>query len=186
MSMDECEKTLIGRCQAGEKEAFGVLVNKYAGRAIAAAHLILGNRDDAMDASQEAFIRAWRNIRRFNGRSRFYTWYSALMRNVCLSRLRRRRRRRTAELVEEPAGPRAQTDPTLLAERNERAEQIHQAILRLPLKHREIIVMSHFQEMSYKEMAEALAIPIGTVMSRLHNARKALRKMLPKNLAGDG
>jgi RNA polymerase sigma-70 factor (ECF subfamily) len=184
-SMDTSENALIRQCQAGDKEAFGQLVKLCAGRAIGAAYLLLGNRDDAMEASQDAFVRAWRNIKRFDGRSRFYTWYSAVLRNVCISRLRRKRHP-TVELAVEPAGKAEQTDPSILAERNERTERIWQAICRLPLKHREIIVMSHFQHMPYKAIAEALGIPIGTVMSRLHNARKALRDLLPKEFAGDG
>ena len=183
--MTDSEEALIRRCREGDPDAFGVLVKRYAGRAIGRAYLLLGDRDDALDASQEAFTRAWRNIPRFDGRSKFYTWYSALMRNVCLSRLRRRKRRRTMELAEEPAGPRSDWDPSLLAERNERTERLWRAIGRLAVKHREIIDLSHFQHLSYKEIAEALDIPIGTVMSRLHNARKALREILERELAGD-
>jgi RNA polymerase sigma-70 factor (ECF subfamily) len=173
----EGEAAVIRRCQAGDQDAFGQLVRLYAGRAIGAACALLGNREDALDASQDAFVRAWRNIGRFDGRSRFYTWYSTVLRNVCISRLRRRRPA-AAELSVEPAGPAEQTDPSILAERNERAKRLWRAILRLPLKHREIIVMSHFQHMAYKDIADSLAVPIGTVMSRLHNARKALRDLL--------
>jgi RNA polymerase sigma factor (sigma-70 family) len=180
--MDEAEGALIRQCQAGDKDAFGRLVKQFAGRAIGAAYLLLGNRDDAMEASQDAFIRAWRNIRRFDGRSKFYTWYSAVLRNVCLSRLRRRRHP-TGEMVVEPPGQAESDDPSILAERSERTDLVRKAILQLPVKHREIIVMSHFQHMSYKEIAASLGIPIGTVMSRLHNARKALRELLPKEFA---
>jgi RNA polymerase sigma-70 factor (ECF subfamily) len=83
-----------------------------------------------------------------------------------------------AELSVEPAGPAEQTDPSILAEQNERTQRLWRAILRLPLKHREVIVMSHFQHLPYKDIAESLAVRIGTVMSRLHNARKALRDLL--------
>jgi len=181
-SMDTSEDALIRQCQAGDKDAFGRLVKGCAGRAIGAAYVLLGNRDDAMEASQDAFVRAWRNIRRFDGRSRFYTWYSKVLRNVCISRLRRKRHP-TVQMAVEPAGTAEHSDPSILAERNERAERIWQALRQLPLKHREILVMSHFQHMAYKDIAEALGIPIGTVMSRLHNARKALRDLLPKEFA---
>ena len=184
-SMDSSEDALIRQCQAGDKEAFGRLVKLCAGRAIGAAYVLLGNRDDAMEASQDAFVRAWRNIKRFDGRSKFYTWYSKVLRNVCISRLRRKRHP-TVQMAVEPAGKAEHTDPSILAERNERTDRIWKAICQLPLKHREIIVMNHFQHMPYKQMAEALGIPIGTVMSRLHNARKALRDLLPKEFAGDG
>lgn len=180
--MEEMEAALVRQCQAGDKDAFGRLVTHFAGRAIGAAYALLGNREDAMDASQDAFVRAWRNIGRFDGRSRFYTWYSSVLRNVCISRLRRRKHP-TVELVLEPAGPAEQTDPSILAERNERTLRLWKAILQLPLKHREILVMSHFQHMAYKDIAAALSVPIGTVMSRLHNARKALRALLPADWA---
>jgi RNA polymerase sigma-70 factor, ECF subfamily len=181
----EGEEAVIRRCQAGDREAFGQLVRLYAGRAIGAACALLGNREDALDASQDAFVQAWRNIGRFDGRSRFYTWYSTVLRNVCISRLRRRRPA-AAELTAEPAGPAEQTDPSILAERNERTRRLWGAILRLPLKHREVVVMSHFQHMPYKDIAESLGVPIGTVMSRLHNARKALRDLLREEGPQDG
>jgi len=180
--MDSSEAALIRQCQAGDKEAFGRLVKCFAGRAVGAAYVLLGNRDDALEASQDAFVRAWRNIRRFDGRSKFYTWYSTVLRNVCISRLRRKRHR-TVELAIEPPGESDHTDPSILAERNERTEHLWQAIRRLPLKHREIIVMNHFQHLPYKDIAKALGIPIGTVMSRLHNARKTLRGLLPNEFA---
>jgi len=182
--MDVREEALIRQCQAGDKDAFGRLVKRFSGRAVGAAYVLLGNREDALDASQDAFVRAWRNIRRFDGRSKFYTWYSTVLRNVCISRLRRKRHP-TTDLRIEPPGPAERTDPSLLAERNERTERLWKAILELPLKHREILVMSHFQHMAYKEIAAALAVPIGTVMSRLHNARKALRERLGKDFARD-
>ena len=182
--MDPSEQALIRQCQAGDKDAFGRLVKRFAGRAVGAAYVLLGNREDALDASQDAFVRAWRNIGRFDGRSKFYTWYSTVLRNVCISRLRRKRHPTTG-LEIEPPGPSEQTDPSLLAERNERTERLWKVILELPLNHREILVMSHFQHMAYKEIAAALEVPIGTVMSRLHNARKALRERLGKGFAMD-
>lgn len=184
-TVDASEQALIRQCQAGDKDAFGRLVKQCAGRAIGAAYMLLGNRDDAMEASQDAFVKAWRNIDRFDGRSKFQTWYSAILRNVCISRLRRKRHP-TVELAIEPPGAGEADDPSVLAERNERTDRIWQAIRQLPLKHREIIVMNHFQHMPYKQIAAALEVPIGTVMSRLHNARKALRDLLPTEFAPHG
>lgn len=176
--MDKAEPTLIGRCRTGDKDAFGELVRAHAGRAIGLAYGLLGNRSDAMDASQEAFVRAWRAIGRFDGRSAFYTWYSTILRNVCVSQLRKRLRRGQTEPVESLSLPSAEPDPSLLAQRNERTERIWRAVMALPIKHREVIVMKHFQEMSYREMAESLGVPVGTVTSRLHTARQALKDTL--------
>ena len=175
------EADLIRHSQAGDKEAFGVIVKRYAGAATGAAYLILGTRADALDASQEAFARAWRHIGKFNIGAPFYPWYARILRNVCLSALRRRRLRKaeTLSLDNLPAAEAtADTDPMLAIQRTEQREGIRRAILSLPVNYREIIVMSHFQEMSYKQIAAALEVPMGTVMSRLYNARKALRNLL--------
>ena len=179
--MEESEEALVRRSQAGETDAFGALVKMFAGRAIGAAFVMLGSYDDALDASQDAFVRAWRNIRRFEGKAAFYTWYSAILRNVCLDRLKRRTRDRHAGLAEEHLAASIDSDPVLVAHRNEQDRRLWHAIFLLPLKQRDIIIVSHFHGMSYKEIAALMDIPIGTVMSRLHNARKALRD----NLAGD-
>jgi len=155
--MDQTEAALIRRCQAGE---------------------LLGCPHDAMDASQEAFVRAWRHIKRFDTDCPFYPWYAAILRNICRTRLRRRARRRTVSLPDGHASPSQNGDPVVLAEQNERRKRIFQAILTLKPAFREIILLKHFHDMAYKEMAEALDIPIGTVMSRLHHARQALREAL--------
>ena len=139
---------------------------------------MLGNHNDALDASQDAFIRAWRNIRRFEGGASFYTWYSVILRNVCMDQLRRRKKGKHVELPDEHPAAQIKSDPVLLAENNEQTEQVWNAMLELPIKQKDIIIMSHFQGMSYKQIARHLNIPIGTVMSRLHNARKALRDRL--------
>ena len=176
--MDQAEAALIRRCQAGEKEAFEPIVRKYAGRAAGAAAVLLGCPHDALDASQEAFVRAWRHIERFDTDCPFYPWYAAILRNICRTRLRRRARRRTVPLPDGHASPSPNGDPVVLAEQNERRKRIFQAILTLKPAFREIILLKHFHDMAYKEMAEALDIPIGTVMSRLHHARQALREAL--------
>jgi len=175
--MQETEAALIQRCQAGDKDAFGAIVKRYAGAARGAAFLILGGHEDALDASQEAFVRAWRAISRFDPKAPFYPWYARILRNVCISRLRRRRPK-AVEFEDFHPDPKAESDPVFLAERNERRDCIWAAIVQLPLRSREVIVMKHFQELSYKQIADALEIPVGTVMSRLHTARQTLKDKL--------
>jgi len=176
--MDESEVSWIRRCQQGEKEAFAPLVRKYAGAASGMAYVLLGCHEEAHDASQEAFVRAWRHIKRFNPAAPFYPWYAAILRNVCLGRMKSRARRKAEALGDGRADVRGDADPALSAERREQCERLWQAILQLPLHHRDVVLMNHFSGMSYREMAETLQIPIGTVMSRLHNARQALRGRL--------
>ncbi len=177
--VEPTEENLISQAQAGDREAFGLLVKRYAGRAIGSASAILGDREEALDASQDAFVRAWRYICKYNGQAKFYTWYSTILRNLCITRLRKRKRQRTYVLAGDHPGPQPnQADPAALAQRNERAELLWQGVFGLSETHREIIVMNHFMHMSYKQISQELGIPIGTVMSRLHQARQALRRKL--------
>ncbi len=176
--MELSDDDLIAQCQAGDAEAFGALVRRYAGRATRVALALVGDHADAMDVSQEAFVRAWRHIRKFRGQSSFFTWYSSILRKVTLTWLRRRWKNTDVNLMDASAVPAKGFDPAVLAERSEQAEHLWRAVLHLPTRHREVIVLSHFEHLSYKEIAEVLEIPIGTVMSRLHAARKALRKQL--------
>jgi RNA polymerase sigma-70 factor (ECF subfamily) len=176
--METSDDELIGQCQSGDADAFGVLVRRYAARATQVALGLVGDHADAMDISQEAFVRAWRHIRKFRGRSSFFTWYSSILRKVALTWLHRRWKNTDVDLMDASAVPAGGFDPAVLAERNEQAECLWNTVLHLPTRHREVIVLSHFENLSYKEIAEVLEIPIGTVMSRLHAARKALRKQL--------
>jgi len=175
--MPSGEHELMRRSQQGDTEAFGILVKRYAGRATALAAVLVGNQADALDLSQEAFVRAWRHIRTFKGQSSFYAWYCRILRNACFSWLRRHRRSDHEPWHDGEHAAQA-ADPAVLAERNEQIDRLWAAIHQLPAKHREIIVLCHFDHLSYKEMASALDIPIGTVMSRLHAARKQLRACL--------
>jgi len=176
--MEETETLLIRRCKSGDKEAFAGLVQRYAGAARGAAYLIVRNYDDALDAMQDAFILAWRNMSHFNDGAPFYPWFARILHNVCISMLRKKRPRTNAD-EGALANPRSkEIDPVLLAERNERKDRLWKAILGLPDIHREAIVLYHMQNLSYKEMAETLGVPIGTIMSRLYNARDALRRAL--------
>lgn len=174
--MNDDEAALLRRCQAGDKVAYGTIVKRYAGRAVGAAYLLLGNYEDAREASQDAFVRAWRNIGSFDTTRPFYPWYSTLLRNLCIDRLRRRKDVTALESVPEPDS--SDSNPVLVAERKELCKNVRKAVLDLPVKHREVIVMNHFQDMSYEQMAESLEVPIGTVMSRLYYARRALRERL--------
>ena len=177
-TLDETHSTLVRRSRSGDAEAFGTLVRQHAGKAIGTASLMLGSHHDAMDASQEAFVRAWRKIDRFRGDGSFSAWFGAILRNVCLDRLRHRARRRHASLDDTPDLADPDDSPEVLADKSEQARELWRAIRRLTPAQRDIIILSHFQEMSYKRIAEVLEIPIGTVMSRLYGARKALRGQL--------
>jgi RNA polymerase sigma-70 factor (ECF subfamily) len=181
----ERDELAISRCQAGDIQAFGVLVEKYKQRAYYTALSLLGAHEDALDISQEAFVRAYRAIAKFQpSHSGFFTWYYKILRNLCSNFLRDRakqarpfsqigaQKQRLTEIPDEG------NDPTVIAERNELKDAVWRAISSLAAPEREIIVLRDFQDMPYKEIAAALDCPMGTVMSRLFNARKQLREKL--------
>lgn len=179
------DEHLVSRCQAGDIPAFEVLVEKYKQRAYYTALGLTGSHDEALDLSQEAFIRAYRAIAKFQvHRGGFFTWYYQILRNLCFNFLRDRAKRARSFSEMEASTNALQniadesSNPAVIAERNEIKDAVWRAINSLPADDREIIVLRDFQEMSYKEIAAVLDCPLGTVMSRLFNARKQLREQL--------
>lgn len=175
----EDEVSALVACRKGDRAAYELIVRRYAARAAGVARGLLRDAFLADDAAQMAFVRAFRAIRRFDVREPFYPWFYRILRNVCLTLLARRPKREVS-LDAERAPPVAAPPVDLSArlERRELRERIDAAMARLSGAHREILHLSHFEELSYKEIAACLGIPIGTVMSRLWAARRALREAL--------
>lgn len=179
------ERDAIIKSQNGDRNAFGYLVKKYMHRAYYVALGFIGSHDSAHDLSQEAFVRAYRAIKRFDPDKRFFTWYYQILRNLCFNFNRdRARHARPFSHVDEHE---IQRIPDALetgeeVERNETQKLVWDGISKLKPKDREIIVLKDFQDLSYKEIAEMLQIPIGTVMSRLYYARAALKAQLERML----
>ena len=183
MATDDQE--LIERCRGGEINAFEPLVEKYRQRVWRLAYNVLRDREEAWDVAQEAFIRAWQALPNFRGQSAFYTWLFRIVMNVAADRARSRAARGRAfgtERVPEEEWERVIADeggtPDETAARLEERERITKALATLSADHRAIIMLSDLEGLSYREIAEVLGIPMGTVMSRLHNARKKLRGVL--------
>jgi RNA polymerase sigma-70 factor, ECF subfamily len=179
------DRELVERCQQGDVAAFEPLVEKYRQRVWRLAVNVLRDREEAWDVAQEAFVRAWQALPSFRGQSAFYTWLFRIVMNVASDRLRQRGASGRAfgtERVTEEEFERVMVDqdpaPDTEAVRTEERERIERALGALPEHHRTIIMLSDLQGLSYKEIAEVLDIPMGTVMSRLHNARKRLRDVL--------
>ncbi|MCX5643434.1 MAG: RNA polymerase sigma factor [Phycisphaerae bacterium] len=160
---------------------------------------LVGNREDALELSQEAFFRAYQHYDQFNAKGKFFPWFYQILRNLCFSHLRKRRVRRAHEsrmddcawMTGDPDGnpqspiPNPQSgeggdrfDPEMIAERNESKDRIWRAIGQLDEKHREVIVLRHFRNLSYDEMAKLLFCNRGTVTSRLFYARQRLKEIL--------
>jgi RNA polymerase sigma-70 factor (ECF subfamily) len=186
------DAALIERCRAGDIAAFEPLVEKYRQRVWRLAYNVLRDREEAWDVAQEAFVRAWQALPSFRGQSAFYTWLFRIVMNVASDRARSRAARGRAfgtervpeeeldrVLVDQPA----HTSPDAVAAGAERREKIERALAALSDDHRRIVVLSDIEGLSYKEIADVLEIPMGTVMSRLHNARKRLKTVLGPLLA---
>ncbi len=183
--VDLDDQALIERCRRGDQAAFEPLVERYRERVWRLAYNYLRDREEARDAAQEAFVRAWQALPSFRGQSAFYTWLFRITMNVATDRVRQRAARRRAfgsEPVPEEEWERVMVDPQAppdqLAAGAEQRARIRRALDTLPEHQRAIIMLSDLQGLSYREIAEVLEIPMGTVMSRLHNARKRLRRVL--------
>ena len=183
--MDKDDAALIERCRAGDLTAFEPLVTKYRQRVYRLAYNVLRDPEEAWDVSHDAFIRAFQALASFRGDSAFYTWLFRIVMNVARDRARQHAARGRAfgtERVEEEDWDRALADqgpaPDAHAAEVEERERIGRALATLSEAHRAIIMLSDLEGLSYREIAEVLDIPMGTVMSRLHHARRRLREAL--------
>jgi RNA polymerase sigma-70 factor, ECF subfamily len=182
---DADERVLIERCRAGDVAAFEPLVEKYRQRVWRLAFQVLRDREEAWDCAQDAFVRAFQSLASFRGQSAFYTWLFRIAMNVATDRLRARGAQARAfgtqpvpaeEWERTAPDPGARPDQAALGA--ERRLRIRRALDTLPPNARTIIMLSDVEGLSYREIADVLNCPIGTVMSRLHNARKRLRSAL--------
>ena len=173
------DQELIARCQGGDRQAFEPLFVRYRNAAYHFALGLVGSPDEAMDVTQEAFVRAYQAIGRFRPGAPFEPWFYRILRNLCLNALRRRKTWQTVtwDAVGEIRGDGAES-ASAAVERREIQELVWIALSELPPEQREIIVLKDFQDRSYKEIAGILDCPVGTVMSRLYYARQALKAKL--------
>ncbi len=173
------EEALVARAKAGDQYACSQIVRLYLRRVYRAAYAVVRNMDDAADIAQETFIRAFRNLDRFQADRPLYPWLYRIARNLSINHVTRRR---TTDQPIDDAEPASGPDgePEVRAIRKEIAADVRSAVAALPPMYREIIELQHFQECSYAEIAAILEIPMGTVMSRLYHARRRLREMLKR------
>ncbi|MFW6154803.1 MAG: sigma-70 family RNA polymerase sigma factor [Planctomycetota bacterium] len=187
MSIRFDDAALIAACRRGQMHAFGRLVAKYQDRLFNALLRMCGNRDDAAELCQEAFVRAIEKIGGFRGRSGFYTWLFRIGVNLAISRRRRAGRVKVTSLSPDPdlgesqaarlAG-RSDGDPVRRAATAEAHRRVLEAIEALDDEHRVVVVLRDIENMDYDQIAEVLAVPKGTVKSRLYRARTMLRETL--------
>lgn len=187
---DTSDEEAIRRVLAGDRDAFAVLVGRYESRVFGLARRVLRDEELARDAVQDAFLKAYSALPRFQGRSSFYTWLYRLVMNQCLDMKRREKSDRHVEwedggLAESgrntPPPPEVSGvhfAPAASLMRQELRERIAEAVERLPQGPRETLILREVDGLSYAEIAKAQGIPKGTVMSRLHYARKQLQHSL--------
>jgi RNA polymerase sigma-70 factor (ECF subfamily) len=169
---------LIRRAQEGDRQALGLLVRRYQRRIFALGIRFFGNSDDAEDLVQDTFVRAWRGLDRFDLSRPFAPWLMRIASNRALTEIATRKRRAGVELDESLAwdGPGADED----LERRELQRKVGRAINELPDDQRMILLLRVSDGMSYRDIAETLEVPIGTVMSRLSRAREAMRQKVKR------
>ena len=195
----EADNLAIQRCLEGEKDAYRELVDRYQRRGISIAYGYVHNMDDAQDMVQEAFVRAYKNLQRFEPGSSFIAWFSKIVVNVCIDHYRRQKKRRSVEYDDTYqrrdaidghtlAGNPIELQPHRRLEQVELSEAIESALSRLSENHRTIILLREVEGLSYEDIAESMDCNLGTVMSRLHHARKNLQEALRSylNATGEG
>ncbi len=165
--MTDCE--LVLAAQAGDADAFGQLVVKHQQAAYGHAVALLGEREAAQDAVQDGFLAAFRALRRLDADRPFFPWFYVILRNRCYSILRQKR---TTQPLDESCLPAADNTTS------EDSARLRQALTRLPVEDREILVLKYFDGRRYRQIAQMVGIPVGTVTSRLHAARRRLRDQL--------
>lgn len=171
---DDTEAALVLRCRSGDRGAFDILLTLYAKQIFGAAFRILHHREDAIDVTQTAFLRAFEHFDRYDPGQRFQSWLYRIAVNEALDQVRGRR---LSQTVAEDAPDEAEA-PDERAAREQSDEIIQRALMELRAEYRIAIVLKHLQGLSYEEIAIILECPVKTVKSRLFTARQALRDVL--------
>ena len=177
------ERELVARCQKGDVDAMGTLVVRYQHWVYNIAYGMLGHHQDAQDVAQDAFLSVWENIGKFEFRSRFSTWLYRIVKNKCFNHIDQHQRRKTdpMEIDDSQAWvPLDTATPEDEALRSEEKDIVHKALAKLKDDYREILVLRELRELPYEEISEILGCTLGRVKSRLHEARKALKKELER------
>jgi len=180
------DAALVRAAQRGDMGAFEELVARHRDKIYARAYSMMRNEEEAIDLSQEAWVKGWQRLRQFQGESSFGTWLTRIVINLCLDQLRKQKRHRTdsIEAMSEESGgverqmPIVSVNPTAGLERAELRQRIDRALGQLSYEHRTALVLHEFEEMEYKEIAKTMGCSIGTVMSRLFYARRKMAALL--------
>ena len=188
------ESILVDHAKSGDTQSFEELVSRYRDRVYARAFSIMRNEDLAIDLSQNAWIKAWQRLEQFHGDASFVTWLNRIITNLCLDELRRQKRLKTdsIEEIQEDTGPVENRmeiqdfDPIAKLNQQELRERIDDAMDKLSVNHRTVLLLYEYEQLEYKQIADQMDTTIGTVMSRLFYARKKMASLLGAALKKDG
>jgi len=180
------DDVLVRRAQRGDMSAFEELVTRHRDKIYARAFSMMRNEDEAVDLSQEAWVKGWQRLKQFQGESSFLTWMTRIVINLCLDQLRKQKRHRSEsieQMDEETGGVERQMpvviiNPTEGLERQELRQRIDRAMTQLSYEHRTVLILHEFEGLEYKEIAKRMACSIGTVMSRLFYARRRMANLM--------
>jgi RNA polymerase sigma-70 factor (ECF subfamily) len=180
------DEVIVERALTGDAEAFGELVRRWERRIFVLTYGMLGREEDARDATQETFLAAFRNLRGFRGEAKVSSWLHRIAVNQCISRQRRAKVRSESALDDEQendagglAAPISES-PLRFVEGRQETLAVRRAINSLPLELRQVVVMKEFEELTFREIADVLELPLSTVKSRLYTALKQLQMRLQK------
>lgn len=179
------DRNLVKQLKEGNKKAFEQLVGRHKRMAYQVALGLVGNKDDAHDISQEAFLRVYRFADKFDEKQPFLPWFYSIISNLSKTWLKRRStyNKRNTDIENVAHILRDKDDPAENYQRKEDIKELNKALLKLSFQDREIINLQHFRGMTYDEIASLLDLPRGTVMSRLYYARKKLAGLLSEHNA---
>jgi RNA polymerase sigma-70 factor (ECF subfamily) len=176
------DHALLARCRDGDDDAFAVLVDRHQARIARLALQMLGDPEEAQDVAQDAFVRLYTSLRSFRGEASLSTWLYRVVVNLCHRRLGKLRRRGTTYLADTALGaddwPSDDARPHDRLARQEQLREVRRAVASLSPKYRAVIALRYFHDLSYRDIAAVLRLPLGTVESRLHDARRALRRRM--------
>jgi RNA polymerase sigma-70 factor, ECF subfamily len=180
------DENLVKLSRKGDMGAFEELVARHRDKIYARAFSMMRNEDEALDLSQDAWVKGWQRLVQFQGDSSFVTWMTRIVINLCLDQLRKHKRQRaeSIEMMDEQSGgverhmPVITVNPTEGLERGELRQRIDRALAQLSNEHRTVLVLHEFEELEYKEIAKRMKCSIGTVMSRLFYARRRMASLL--------
>jgi RNA polymerase sigma-70 factor (ECF subfamily) len=177
---------LVRLAQKGDMRAFEELVARHRDKVYSRAYSMMRNEDEALDLSQDAWVKGWQRLGQFQGDSTFVTWMTRIVINLCLDQLRKLKRKRAESLEaleEEPGGVEGHMEvvapnPTAGLERAEARATINRALAQMSAKHRTVLILHEFEQMDYREIAKRMQCSVGTVMSRLFYARRHMASLL--------